>query len=98
VLLENPILEIKIDGSAQSNAAEQHRDVEVSFHGSINLLTPLSRRAEDWLAENVGDEENQWWGDALVTEPRYTADIVQGMIDDGLAVFIGDGQVSGVSG
>jgi hypothetical protein len=72
------------------------KDVDLSFHGSINLLTPETQRAEDWLAENVGDDETQWWGRSVVVEPRYTDDIVAGMIDAGLAVYIGEGRIQSV--
>jgi hypothetical protein len=36
-------------------------------------------------------------GTALAVEPRYTPDIVAGMIDYGLAVHIGEGLVTSLS-
>ena len=72
------------------------RDVELSLHGSIDLLTPLTPEAQAWMNENIPDDA-QWFGSGLAVEPRYVPDIVQGMIDDGLTVFICDGQVTGVN-
>ena len=54
-------------------------------HGSIVLLEPQDRNAEQWLEEHV-DPEARWWGPALVVEPRYVADIVNGAREDGLEV------------
>jgi hypothetical protein len=75
--------------------AKEHHDVDLSLHGSIDLLTPLTAQAQAWMKENIPNDV-QWFGGALAVEPRYATDIVQGMIDDGLTVFIGDGQVTSV--
>lgn len=72
------------------------KDVDLSFHGSINLLQPLSTEAEDWMDQNI-PEDARWFGSALATESRYTPDIIAGMIDDGLAVYIGKGLVTSVT-
>jgi hypothetical protein len=77
-------------------AAGQRRDVDLSLHGSIDLLTPLTPEAQAWMKDNIPDDA-LWFGGALAVEPRYAPDIVQGMIDDGLTVFIGDGQVTGIN-
>jgi hypothetical protein len=74
----------------------KRRDVDLALHGSIDLLTPLTPEAQAWVKENIPDDA-QWFGGALAVEPRYAPDIVQGMIDDGLAVFIGGGQITGVN-
>ena len=72
------------------------KDVQLEFHGTINLLRPLTPEARSWIAENIPDEA-QWFGEALAVEPRYCPDIVAGMIDDGLAVHIGEGLVTSAS-
>lgn len=72
------------------------KDVELEFHGTINLLRPLSPQAASWIDENIADEA-QWFGGALAVEPRYCPVIVAGMIDDGLAVYIGENLVTGAS-
>ena len=72
------------------------KDVELEFHGTIILLRPLSPQATSWIDENIADEA-QWFGGALAVEPRYCPNIVAGMIDDGLAVYIGEDLVTGAS-
>ncbi len=52
------------------------RDVELSFHGSINLIEAFTEAAEDWIDENVA-EDDQFLGRALAVEPRCTDDIVE---------------------
>lgn len=52
--------------------------VEAGARGSIVLVTPLTDRAREWIAENVSGETT-WLGDALAVEPRYAYDLVDGM-------------------
>ena len=53
------------------------RDVELSFHGSINLIAPITEAAQDWIDANIG--EDAWFlCNALAVEPRCTDDIVRG--------------------
>jgi hypothetical protein len=47
-------------------------DVNVMNHGSLFLFQPRSDEAKSWLDENVSTE-SQWFGEALVVEPRYAA-------------------------
>ncbi len=60
-------------------------DVTVQNHGSIFLFVPETDSAREWLTENVGGEA-QYFGDALVVEPRYAADLAEGMQADGLVL------------
>jgi len=60
-------------------------DIAVANHGSIVLLHPQSARAAVWLSAHTGDEA-QWFGDALVVEPPYVRDIVEGAGEFGLEV------------
>jgi hypothetical protein len=60
-------------------------DIAVENHGSLVLLDPLSQRAAQWL-HDVVSEGAQWWGRALVVEPRYVVDIVRGAVENGLRV------------
>jgi hypothetical protein len=62
-------------------------DVSVLNEGSIFLLTPLSPFARDWFAEHLPDDA-QHFGAAVVVEPRYVADILDGMAQDGLALEV----------
>jgi hypothetical protein len=54
-------------------------------HGSLFLLRPLSSAAEDWMGEHlpIDSPGTQFWGDAIVIEPRYLAPIADGIIGDG---------------
>jgi len=61
------------------------RDARLVNHGSLYLFHPLTRNAKRWINSNVGDEA-QFFGNALVIEPRYVSDIVCGMADDGITV------------
>jgi hypothetical protein len=60
-------------------------DVEVENHGSIVLVRLCSAEARDFVKTFVS-EEAQFFGDALVVEPRYVEDLTAGMIEHGLVV------------
>ncbi len=67
-------------------AALDHRtgsDAEVTNHGSIITILPLTEAAQEWMAENI-PEDAQWFAGALAVEPRYVEAILRGMADDGL--------------
>ena len=61
-------------------------DILVENHGSIFLLRPVSSAGQSWLRENVIGEETQIFGNAIVCEPRFVADIVFGARGEGLVV------------
>ena len=62
-------------------------DIFVENHGSIFLLRPIgSQPDKSWLRDNVIGEETQIFGNAVVCEPRYVADIVFGARGEGLVV------------
>lgn len=54
--------------------------------GSLILLRPMNAAAKQWLIDNVGtpEDEVQWFGGALVVQPRYLNDLVDGAHADGL--------------
>lgn len=58
-------------------------DVQVENHGSLFLFRPLSDFAADWIEENVNGEA-QFFGGALVVEPRYAGELAEGMVEAGL--------------
>jgi hypothetical protein len=60
-------------------------DIRFDNHGSIWLANPLTEAGRDWMSEHLPDDA-QTWGEAVVIEPRYVADIAQGARDDGLEV------------
>ena len=62
-------------------------DLEFTDHGSIWLLRAASPLGRAWLDEYVESPDDQpCWGDALVVEPRYVFDIVNGAEMFGLRV------------
>lgn len=55
----------------------------VVSHGSICLFEALDDEAQAWVDENVGDENTQTWGAAIVVEPRYIGPLVDGFREAG---------------
>lgn len=53
--------------------------------GSIAILTPMTEAAEDWVAEHL-PEDAMRFGPGVVIEHRYVADIVDGLVADGLSI------------
>jgi hypothetical protein len=58
-------------------------DVLVENHGSLYLMWPQTDSAQEWIDEHI-PEDAQWFGSALVIEPRYVEDVAHGMMEDGL--------------
>jgi hypothetical protein len=63
-------------------------DFALANHGSLFLLRPLNASAKTWMNEHLpmDSEETQFWGEAIVIEPRYVSPIVDGIIADGLVL------------
>lgn len=63
-------------------------DFRLENHGSLFLLHPLSPAAKNWMDEHLPTDspETQFWGDAIVIEPRYVGPIIDGILSDGLVV------------
>jgi hypothetical protein len=61
-------------------------DIVLENHGSLFLIRGLSDAGKNWLAENVDNEEAQYWCGAVVCEVRYVADIALGAEKFGLVV------------
>lgn len=70
---------------ATPRARRVRADAELENHGSIFLLRPVSEHGRDWIRDNIGDEA-QYFGRAVVIEPRYVESIVHGIREAGLAV------------
>lgn len=54
----------------------------IEDHGSIVLVRPLTPDVTEWLQEHT---DGQWFGHALVVEPRYVLDLVTAMVEEGFA-------------
>jgi hypothetical protein len=63
-------------------------DFRLENHGSLFSLRPLNASAKEWMAEHLPMDkpETQFWGEAIVVEPRYLAPIVDGIVGDGLVL------------
>jgi hypothetical protein len=80
--------------STQSNKSQRHNrrsrptaDVHIVNHHSIVLFHLNTPEASQWVQENVSGEA-QFFGTALVVEPRYVADLVAGMREAGREVRV----------
>lgn len=71
--------------SKKAKTAEVTIDAMVENHGSLFLVRLLTSNAKDWINEHVS-EEAQFFGWALVVEPRYIEDLIESMQGDGLVV------------
>ena len=78
--------EFQCSGSSPQSNYQPAPDILVENHGSVFLLRPVSPIGQVWLQENVIREETQRFGNAVVCEPRYVADIVFGARGEGLLV------------
>jgi hypothetical protein len=62
-------------------------DIVIENHGSIVLLRPTSRSGQEWIEQNIGQQNGfQPYWPTVVVEPRYIADIVKGIQADDLRV------------
>ena len=60
-------------------------DFELSGHGTLYLLRPVSRAASAWVEEHLPADAT-WFGGAVVVEHRYIGPIIGGAIGAGLVV------------
>lgn len=68
-------------------AVEPVNDAIMENAGSLYLFRPLTAAARDWCEEHCpADGEHQYFGGALVVEPRYASDIFHLATRDGLRV------------
>jgi len=54
-------------------------------HGSVCMLTPVTRAARGWADEHL-PEDRQTFGGGIAIEPRYAQPILDGIVGDGLTV------------
>lgn len=54
----------------------------IENHGSIVLIRPLTQDVNEWLVEHT---DGQWFGNALVVEPRYVQALVAALAEEGFA-------------
>ena len=59
-------------------------DFAVANHGSILILHALTDAAREWVDEHLPSHAMTWGRNGTVVEPRYIADIVEGIRAAGL--------------
>jgi hypothetical protein len=60
-------------------------DLGVSFHGSVVLFHSLSDAGREWCSEHCPPgNDHQYFGRALVVEPRYVESLLAHLAGDGL--------------
>lgn len=70
--------------AASAAVAKPLIDFRVENHGSLVGIRPLNDSCQSWLRLHVNDA--QWFGGALMVEPRYVEALVTGMSAAGLIV------------
>lgn len=64
-------------------------DFTLFDHGSVLVLNAESDAAKEWADAHLSGPETQGWGpNGTVIEPRYYADIENGILADGLTVIV----------
>jgi hypothetical protein len=61
-------------------------DLLFENHLSLILIRPMTKAGQQWIDENVGDDETQHFGNAVICEPRFAEPIFYGAQRDGLRV------------
>jgi hypothetical protein len=61
-------------------------DFQISDHGTIISIRPLSDAASHWLDENVVSEPWQWIQGALCVEIRFARDLVVELEEAGFEI------------
>lgn len=62
-------------------------DIVIENHGSIFLVRPTSCSGQEWIEQNIGQQNGfQPYWPTVVVEPRCIADIVKGIQADDLRV------------
>jgi hypothetical protein len=59
-------------------------DLQFTNHGSLIGITPLTDAGKEWVEIHVSYEPWAVFGRAIMAEPRYAYDILQGARADGL--------------
>lgn len=62
--------------------------ISFTYLASIGLLTPLTKKAVQWVARKLNVEDWQWYAGGFAVELRYAGGIVRLMRDGGLKVDV----------
>jgi hypothetical protein len=55
------------------------KQFDVLDEGSVVLITPLTKKAQRWMRENVESESWQWLGGGLGVDSRYADQLISAM-------------------
>jgi hypothetical protein len=72
-------------GNRKHKRLDFHLFSDVVPNPTVWLLTPYSKQACAWVAENISDDA-MWFGAAIVVEHRYVAALIAHIERDGLVV------------
>ena len=61
-------------------------DFSYSNHGSIMILTPVSKAGRRWSRDHLPDDCPMWGKDGYAIESNYFPDIHDGILNDGLSI------------
>lgn len=62
-------------------------DFDLSGHGSIAILTPLTAAAQDWADTNISCEDWQLWGrNGIAVDGRYVGDLIEVILGEGFTL------------
>ena len=67
------------------NRPARKTDIWILPQGTLALVRPLTQRASEWISQHI-QGHSQWFGPALVIEQHCLANLLSGMIADGLHV------------
>ena len=73
------------DSFVRSGNSPTEPDVIVENHFSLLLFRLLSPSAKSWVDQNV-QEDAQFFGGALIVEPRHAQNLIEGMRESRLEV------------
>jgi hypothetical protein len=68
---------------------DEYGDIRVEGGGTLYLLRPLNKRANQWLDANLELEGWQWHNGAAAVEHGFVINILEAMEADGLVVIRG---------
>lgn len=60
-------------------------DFHLQDEGTIAILTPLTKEAEEWVDEHLPEDATRW-GQGVVIEHRFVATILNALAVDGFSI------------
>jgi hypothetical protein len=67
------------------NRSTRKHDIWILPQGTLTLVRPLTQKASEWINQHA-QGDSQWFGPALVIERDYVANLLDGMVQDGLQI------------